>query len=478
MRKCAARKILLPVFETTELCFTPDEGSLEINRLPANFQQTYSVRKKSHSSQKYPPWAGTQFNLFPLVLDKNGVPWAEATIYLLSRIESNASPTMSSYASIADSLAAFLRFIEERDIDWMEFPSHKLQRPTYRYQAYLKLEIASESSRASTAKRRMSAVIAFYKWLIQEDVFSPENSPWQESDRYIQFKGTYGAPVIKKVKVHDVSIRAPSATDPYADTIDDGGKLRPLSKQEQIWLIEALIALGNTEMLLIHLTGLLTGARLQTILTFRVKHLRLKVSKSLSEVRIPIGPGTGIDTKNDKKLVLHLPTWFYEKLICYANSTRAINRRLRAEGADTEDQYLFLSVRGAPMYHSKSYSSTFDSSNKLRHAKSGQGVRQFVHEKVIPLVKTTSGESTFRYQFHDTRASYGMNLTDIQLQRVQSAEITLHQAREFVKSRMGHESAATTDRYLNYKENLQIASSVNFEYSTHLHQLIEIMQFN
>lgn len=478
MRKWAARKILLPVFETTELCLTPGEGSLEITLPPASFQQNYSVRKKKHSSQKYPPWAGTQFNLFPLVLDKNGIPWAEATIYLLSRIESSTSPTMSSYASIADSLAAFLRFIEERDIDWMDFPSHKLQRPTYRYQAYLKLEIASESLKASTAKRRMSAVITFYKWLIREGALLPECPPWQESDRFVQFKGTYGAPVIKKVQVHDVSIRASSATNPYADTINDDGKLRPLNMHEQVWLIEALTILGNPEMLLIHLFGLLTGARLQTILTFRVKHLRLKTPNSLPEVRIPVGPSTGIDTKNDKKLILHMPTWFYEKLACYAFSARAVNRRLRAEGGDMEDQYVFLSVRGAPMYQSKSYSSSFDSSNKLRHAKSGQGVRQFIYEKVIPLVRTISGESTFRYQFHDTRASYGMNLTDSQLQRVQSAEITLHQAREFVKYRMGHESAATTDRYLNYRDNLKIASSINSEYSTHLRQLIEIMQFN
>lgn len=473
-----ARRILLPVFETTELALTPDENSVEIPLPPASFQKTYSIRKKNNNSLKNPPWAGTQFNLFPLVLDKNGIPWAEATVYLLSRIESSYSPTMSSYASIADSLAAFLRFVEERQIDWMEFPAHKLQRPTYRYQAYLKFEIASANLKASTAKRRMSAVITFYNWLIQEKVFTPANPPWLEADRYIQFKGTYGNPLIKKVKVHDVSIKAPASINPYEDTIDDDGKLRPLNLSEQEWLVEALMALGNTEMLLIHLFGLLTGARLQTILTFRVKHLRLKPSKSLNDVRIPVGPSTGIDTKNSKKLILHVPTWFYQKLICYVNSERAKRRRSRAEGGDTEEQYVFLSVRGAPLYQSRSQSSTFDSSNLLRHSKTGQGVRQFIYEKVIPFIRNNNGEPGFSYQFHDTRASYGMNLTDFQLDRVKQGDITLHQAREFVKSRMGHESSATTDRYLNYRQNLQIASSINSEYSIHLQKLIGIFPFD
>lgn len=478
MSKSEARKILLPVFETTELCLTPDDGSIEIPLPPSSFKKNYSVRKKSHNSQKYPPWAGTQFNLFPVVLDKNGVPWAEATIYLFSRIESSPSPTMSSYASIADSLAAFLRFIEEKDLDWLNFPSHKLQRPTYRYQAYLKIEIASGNLKASTAKRRMSAVVTFYKWLMQEGIFLPESSPWQESDRYIQFKGTYGTPLLKKVKVHDVSIQVPSANNPYADTIDDDGKLRPLKELEQAWLIEALTVLGNTEMLLIHLFGILTGARLQTILTFRVRHLSLKPTKSAHEIRVPVGPGTGIDTKHNKKLVLHIPTWFYEKLATYANSDRAANRRLRAEGGDIGDQYLFLSVRGAPMYQSRSHSSTFDPSNERRHAKSGQGVRQFIYERVIPLIQTISGDPTFKYQFHDTRASYGMNLTDFQLELVKRGDLTLHQAREFVKSRMGHDSSATTDRYLNYRKNLQIASSINAEYSAHLRKLVETFSFD
>lgn len=65
-----------------------------------------------------------------------------------------------------------------------------------------------------------------------------------------------------------------------------------------------------------------------------------------------------------------------------------------------------------------------------------------------------------------------MNLTDEQLQRVAAGEITLHEAREFVKSRMGHESAATTDLYLQYGGKLTFIRRVNDGYGDHLNDLV------
>jgi len=46
---------------------------------------------------------------------------------------------------------------------------------------------------------RMSAVIAFYSWLKEEGTLDPENAPWRESDRYVQFKDHLGFKVSKTV---------------------------------------------------------------------------------------------------------------------------------------------------------------------------------------------------------------------------------------------------------------------------------------
>lgn len=466
---------LLPRLIITEIGQPHDEKATKVTIPNGSTEATYYVRPKQQTgimATKHE--AGARFNLFPVVLDTTGVPWAEANVYLLSRMERSLSPTMSTCASIANDLAAYRRFLDETKIDWMDFPANKLSRPTYRYHAYLKHAVEDGAVAISTAKRRMSAIIAFYSWLESEGTLVPKHKPWKTSDRFIGFSDIYGFKLSKRVTTTDISIHVPKKIDPYTEAIDDSGKLRPLPVEEQGWLIDALVTLANTEMTLIHLFGLLTGARLQTILTFRVSHVLADPTEpTCAELRLAVGPGTGIDTKNDKRQVLHIPVWFYQKLRTYAYSERAIKRRQKAQGGDTIHQYLFLSVRGTPLYRSKRDSRAFDEQNNLRHQKTGQGVRQFITEKVIPFIRNKNNAPRFHYQFHDTRASFGMNLTDFQLGLVAKGEITLHQAREFVKTRMGHESSSTTDRYLQYRNNLKIVRNVGEKYESHLRQLAE-----
>jgi hypothetical protein len=245
-----------------------------------------------------------------------------------------------------------------------------------------------------------------------------------------------------------------------------------LSPSEQKALIEVLIELGNYQMTLIHLIALFTGARIQTILTLRVHHVRIELPEELTEVRFLAGPGTSVDTKADKRLSIFIPRWLYEKLRIYSYSKDSIKRRLRA-GDDSEDQYLFLSNHGSPLYTSKTDQLKFDGENKSRHINSGQNVRQFISRRVIPQMRMKLDTPSFKYKFHDLRATYGMNLTDQKLHLVQDEIITLHQAREFVKSRMGHQSHVTTDLYLNYRQNIELARQVQYQFEDHLRSLIE-----
>lgn len=474
-----ARKLLLPRLALTELAKSTDPQATRIQLPSSAGDEFYFVRPKKNSDGDFrnrnaaPGYLPFEFNLFPLVLDALGALWAEANVYLLSRAADSLRPTMTTFSSMADDLAAYRRFLDDTGVDWTKFPPYKLNRPTYRYSGHLKLAIAAGEVAPSTAKRRMSTVIAFYRWLRNEKALVPENTAWRESDRLIELKDVHGFKFSKQFTTTDVSIILPRQNDPYTVTIDDGGKLRPLLQHEQVWVVNALCSVKNTEMTLIQLFGLLTGARIQTILTFRVRHVRnTPAGSGHSELRIPVGPGTGIDTKNDKLQVLHLPIWFYDSLRTYAHSDRARRRRHIAEGGDTDDQYLFLSVRGTPLYRSKSDTFLSKNPDNLRHAKIGQAVRQFMSERIIPYIQQRH-DPTFRYKFHDTRASYGMNLTDAQLELVVKGHISLHQAREHVKVRMGHESAATTDLYLQYRKNQQFARAVESNYNMHLQQMAE-----
>ncbi len=230
-------------------------------------------------------------------------------------------------------------------------------------------------------------------------------------------------------------------------------------------------------MLLIHALALVSGARLQTILTMRLHHVLTDMAGSeLKEIRIPAGPTTGIDTKNDKKIVIHVPIWLYQKLNIYALSENAKKRRAKSLLGNSDDQYLFLSNRGTPYYQSKSDMQNFSQDFDLHHAKNGQTVRQFINDKVIPYIRDHSNMPEFKYHFHDLRATFGMNLTDEQLEYVARGEISLHQAREFVRVRMCHESSATTDLYLQYRQNLKHIRKVGSAYNDHLREIISSLE--
>ncbi|MFM0091998.1 site-specific integrase [Paraburkholderia sediminicola] len=480
-----ARRILLPRFVVTELCDEGDPDAL----LVTEARKAYHRRPKRAQvdglqRDGFPMWARHAFNFFPVVLDSDGVPWAEALIYIISCLESTPDPKIATYASIADDLAAFRRFLDQHGLDWTDFPKNKLERPTYRFRSYLKYSIAAGELASATARRRMGTVIAFYRKLEMEKVFVPAEAPWVEREQYLQFADRHGFVRGKVIKSTDLKINVPKTDDPFDGMILDGAKLRPLRAEEQEWVVDALAEIGNTEMTLIHVLALVTGARIQTALTLRRRHILRPNFRNRSEVttmpgvpnpavRVPVGYGTGVDTKFDKQMELHIPHWFFEKLISYANGLRGTMRRMLAVGGDCEDQYLFLSRRGIPFYQSKAESSSFNDQNGLRHVKSGQAVRQFITERVIPSIREAHGVTNFHYRFHDLRATAGMNLTDYQLQLVAKGQTTLLEAREYVRLRMGHESSETTERYLKFRYQLAHIRWVEERHEEHLRDLCE-----
>ena len=268
----------------------------------------------------------------------------------------------------------------------------------------------------------------------------------------------------------DVSIRTPKSEDPFAGTIQDGGKLRPLTGKEQIWILESTEAKGNTECFLIQLFMLATGARIQTAGTLRLRHFanpNPRCSKSLTgdgEIfKMKTGPGTGIDTKNDKNGVLQVPRRIYELLHTYGLSKRAEVRRSRlgAKHGEHSDPYLFITQQGSPYYTAKAETLCFNPDLARRHEKTGQPVRQFIKEHVIPYVREHH-DKHFHYRIHDLRASFGMNITELLMEQVHAGKITLNHARMTVKDLLWHESFATTDLYLNYRSQMDaIYEAVN-----------------
>lgn len=467
-----ARKTVLPRYVVTESTEDGD-GSAERIELPEGGY--YFVRPKAAcdggSGQiGKPKWVRSTFDSYPLVLRGSGVPWDEANLFIFAGVEGRPHPKMTTFLSQAEDLAAYCRFLEGANVDWRHFPSHKSLRPTYRFRSHLVNEVWAGTLAPTTAKRRIRLIVRFYRWLVDEGLIQPEYAPWKDGEVLIQAQGTYGQTRVIAVKTTDLGINVTQQEDEYSEYIRDGGALKPLNQLEQEWLLTTLQKLGNTEMTLIHLLALLSGARMQTVLTFRVRDA-FRICADGTESVCVVGPGTGVDTKNSKKQTLRIPTWFHEQLRIYARSDRAKIRRERA-GDDSPGQYLFLTVRGAPMY----ISSQEDESNSVldrKYIPRGQAVRQYIVEYIIPEIRKRF-HASFSYRFHDLRATFGVNMVDEMASLMNRREITYSQVLDFVRVRMCHESMVTTERYIKYRENLKIKQRLQDGWENRLRGLVEM----
>ena len=469
-----ARKKVLPTLVITQVCSEEDPGAsiVNVNGHSYPVRQLY-VAQNGKRSDGRPAWSPFRFNLFPLVLSADGSPWPEANLFVLKSLEDSPAPDMRTFDARALDLADFRRFLEFENIDWLRFSASKLLRPTYRYRGHLNFALRAGEVSPKTVNRRMGTVVSFYRWLIREQLWKPDHPPWIDKDIFITSKDQHGFSVSKTVKSTDLAVHVPNQHDPYSEHILDGGLLRPLPINEQEWLKDALVAAANPEMTLIHLIGLLTGARMQTICTMKARHVQIQVEdEQTSHVCLSIGPGTGIDSKGGKRMVLHIPVWLYQSLYVYSKSERAERRRAKSSQSD-ENQYLFLTKHGRPYYADHEERQAFNPNNTKRYDLDGGAIGTFIRTIIRPHIQLKHGIKKFSFRFHDTRATFGMNLTDFYLTKVENGEMTLGAVREFVKTRMGHKSAATTDLYLDYRKSLKFVRAVIEEHEIHLKGLCD-----
>lgn len=471
------RKVLLPVLQLSELADQQDSHAIKrtIKQGKGHPALTYRYRFFSDEDES----RAHNYNLFPVVLDSKSVPWKLGTLFILSQLECETQPVMATFHARADDLGAFKEWLDSQDKPeelLFNFPKLKLRRTTYRFRGFLQQQIRAREIGATTAKRRMGTLISFYKWLISNNYFTPDYPTWEEKEYQLSFKTADGQRFSKTVVSTDLSISTPKAENDFDGTIQDGGKLRPLSGKEQEWLLEAAEAKSNSEYLLLQLFMLGTGARIESACTLRTRHFSnpapaySKNPAGEDEVyRLKAGPGTGIETKNSKSGTFQVPRALYELLHTYAFSRRAELRRQRyfAKHGEHPDIYLFLTKQGSPYYIAKEESQRFNPDLNRRYAKNGQPIRQFIKDHAIPYV-CRKYDQNFFYRPHDLRASFGMNMTEELTKQVEEGKITLHKARLIVKDLMWHKSGATTDLYLDYKKNIDIFYKAINGYGEHL----------
>jgi len=432
------------------------------------FRLNYNIEDKNASYGKAEIGFDTpDFHHYPIVLDEDGSLWSDANRYLLSRLDSVVPAKYRTLESIASDLVSFRSWLNEEEIDYLLIPLRPRGTPTFRYCAYLHDQVTYKKKiQPSTAKRRMISVQNFYRWLIR-DGHDFKNSLWSEKNVNLLVRDSQGFQLQKSVLSTNLtrSFKTSKKNDDYGDCINDGGKLRPLPKDEQKALVESLKRIGNTEMLLAFMIALITGARLQTVFTFRKQHFEFEPRDNTVVYRLKVGGGTPIDTKFGKQIVLLIPIWLYYRIQIYLRSERYMTRENRSKHAyeNSNEQYVFLTRVGAPYYIAGN--DLFDA--LYRSPPRGNSITQFIRQQLKPdLIKCGHD---FDFRFHDLRATFGMNLLEDRLANLEPGQHFNANQPDFfdmliyVKERMGHSKLSTTEGYLNYRKKYHLAAYIQTE---------------
>ncbi|OWP72929.1 hypothetical protein CEC48_04410 [Pseudomonas sp. K2I15] len=351
----------------------------------------------------------------------------------------------------ADDLAYYKNALDTLEIDFKADERFKTNRPTYAFLSLLNQRVSLGELAESSASRIVSTIVEFYRWLEFQFRLQRMYPLWEEFTRTRSTVDDKGVTVVTTYTTTDLAETIKKARSPRdPNHIVDEGKLKPLTEEQQTETVKALYDSKNTEMILGFLMALSSSARIQTAFTLRARSFARELPTHQEFFRIHTGKGTGVDTKRGKKHYLDVPAWLYKKIYVYLRSDRYLARAKICQLPESE-KYIFYTSRGNPYY-----TSTDDATSA---SKEGSAVRVFMTEQLFPRIARLG--HSFRFRFHDLRATYCLNRLDEGLQSVERGEATLDGVLRGIQDAMGHSDIRTTYRYLDYRNLNPVINTVN-----------------
>lgn len=419
--------------------------SEEVNIKSGTEEVSYFVTEP----QKYLP-------TLPLIVLSDGVPFYDGNMTIIKWILDTPIVSVETIDSYATDLCLYVRFLEENGLDHLKMPRMKLKRPTYKFLQEMNTRVHNGDIAVTRANRVMGYVVKFYKNMFRCGLINRgdlQNKPYEEFEKRIQYETEYGGKRDARVLSHDLKIKGAKSSDPTR--ITDGDSLKPMLPEHQIMMLEYLKKSSNVEFGLIVLFSLFSGARIQTATTLRLKSIDINELDKMSEfkeVPLRVGPDTGVDTKYNKNIILRPQVWLIKKLVTYRESDRAENRRKASVMGENDFNYLFLTKSGNPYYIGKRDIEELTKYNPIRNPKKASGIRQ-AWSKMRKELQIK--DVTWDYHYHDSRATYGMNLLDRLMEankvRPENKKLSNTAILNHIMQRMGHKNIAVTQQYLNYR---------------------------
>ena len=407
---------------------------------------TYYVTPPSIESLRK---ADTLYNV-PCLLNNDGTPWVEANLFLFE-LAKEKSDTKGVIQRKASHLMDYKLWIEKEELDYLDF-SHAIKRlrPTYLYFNSLRNggDICDKNITSRTGN-----IYQFYKFLnntLKYDIDLKKVDVVTKGS--MSFSNTSGQRFSKQIDKRELTLSGNKASLVSIGYVrDDGEDLRPLTNEQTNVLLKALKGKNiNQDERLIFQFALDTGARKQTILTLRERHLELFTESNLQRNGCYIlhtGPGTGIDTKGGNAQQLHIPKELAEALKMFSNSLLRKKRKEKFMSIfgdeifeSKDDMYLFLSPEGNCRYMSKDDPRY----EKTLHPPKGGSIQNMVER----IFRNVEGEFPKDFSFHWTRATFAYRYYQFLLPLVESKTITYVEQISFVQHAMGHKNREVTENYL------------------------------
>ncbi|MEX1668332.1 hypothetical protein AB4876_05370 [Zhongshania guokunii] len=401
----------------------------------------------------------------PFLLNDDGTPWWEANAYLCYLVENKhvmSRPTDDARRKAAR-LLDYKLFTEDEGFDWLDFSGRRLSsRPTYRYFYYL-CEIRALS--AASVNQYTSDVYSFYEYTSRS--WHPESIQMERVDSvktirvyYQSYKYSSSREVLKRSQTK----RTPGTSKiPTGYVREDGEVLRPLNV-EQISELKKIVNGSSWEPIerLIVLFSLLTGARKQTVLTIRLRHIRMLSDmepQSDGSYKLQVGPGTLINTKNSKKHNIYIPSQLRTELIIYGHCEQSRKRREKFKlkyrmeypglpEFEEDDLYLFMSDQGNCYYMA-----TDDPRHPIVKSRPSGQVVDNLKRKIF---RGATDNFPRDFYYHWLRATYAFLLWLGLQKSIDSGTLSESEALSFIQNRLSHKSRETTENYLKLFKNIDV----------------------
>lgn len=356
----------------------------------------------------------------PQIYWEGGEGWHEVNVWALERAASRQVDA-ETIKRLMKHLSQYAEYLESQGLDWRHFPVRKDEQVLRKYRKELIERIERGSLASSTAVNSMAAVIQFYRYADLHNLVGAGRPMWEDRLAVIPFHDTSG---FKRTMVRLTNdLKIPNRKRVGA-TLEDG--LLPLRSDHMSELLAYTAKHEIEELHLMLSTGFFTGARVGTITTLTVSSLDTAREDPLTPgiYLLPVGPGTGISTKNSVSGELLVPEAVLTALKTYASSTARLLREAKANPDDKNK--LFLARTGRPY--------SVETLNRLVYEMRKRAVlvgHRFMH----------------RFKFHQSRATFGTWLMQLLLEHVSSTT-----ALGIVKDAMLHKNEITTLGYITFLE--------------------------